>query len=181
MSANSQFIIHSSALLLQITPSISTTPRGHRTILSPNTIVELRAVDKHHPRLQKNYAAQFVISHFIFRFDPCPKHHLSPNSTPHEMKHLCLHFNQNYLTQPSDTKLSHKSLWQIIHRLHFHDWKPTLTSAIHEAYYHQVRYITPKKSMISHQKKQKPSCTNTIGHDFRTLQKKKKFPPNKWD
>ena len=55
------------------------------------------------------------------------------------------------------------------HRSHFKAWKPIYTTAIHSAYYFQIRQFTPDEYMLSSQKRRQPLCNDITGKDVHSL------------
>ena len=107
------------------------TMSSHRTILSPATYAQLASENLHHPRIRTHRAACEAMELFHLGFSPRPEHKLTYNAVPPNLRVLCNHYNERFLTLDSDRKLSAIQLWRVIFRCSFshrHLDPPRITS-----------------------------------------------------
>lgn len=140
--------------------------RGPSTVLSPKIIRQLTREDPQHPRLRTHYAACYVIQYFLAEAPLRPEHEFSFNSSPLRIKILCRHYNTQYLTRPTDVKLSPRPIWRLIYRRYNSIPRPIIS---HQAIFIQQRRLTPDEAYRASPARRKPSCTNQIGEDFHTI------------
>ena len=97
-------------------------PQGPPTILSPAVFTQLYQQISEHPRIRKHQACLRVIKYYLLQpHSDTTLNNLSINRTPHQVTIFCDSYNCNFLNHNTDSKISAKCIWRIIHhRLNTH-------------------------------------------------------------
>ena len=125
-----------------------------------------------HPQIRKHRSCLQVSKYYLLQCHSAAADNSSSiNHTPHQVKIFCDSYNCNFLNRNTDSKISAKCIWRIIHcRINPHTASINYNTS-HEVIYIQQRHLSLDEGNLSGQKREQATCNNQIGADFHTIKK----------
>lgn len=144
-------------------------PRGPSILLNPKKVTLLTSRDPSHPLLRRHLAASKCIHHVLQTLICDEEKPYTRACVPSVLSDTVSHLNNNYLLLPTDLKLNHVVMWQLLFRSKFLPRNKIILRKkplSHEAIYIQLRHDSISEKKLGRQKRKKALCPNELGQDY---------------